>query len=77
MMNRQQVLNKLRDAKPVLVERYGVTRLALFGSPRPELRIFRPSQLRVYLRRFDFHPVQQGVEANRCEMDDVNIEWWQ
>jgi predicted nucleotidyltransferase len=32
MMNRQQVLEKLREAKPVLVERYGVTRLALFGS---------------------------------------------
>jgi predicted nucleotidyltransferase len=31
-MNRQQVLQTLRAAKPVLAERYGVTRLALFGS---------------------------------------------
>jgi len=31
-MNRQQVLKKLSEAKPVLTERYGVTRLALFGS---------------------------------------------
>lgn len=31
-MNRQQVINALRAAKPVLAERYGVTRLALFGS---------------------------------------------
>lgn len=31
-MNRQQVLKKLKDAKPVLVARYGVTRLALFSS---------------------------------------------
>lgn len=32
MMNRQQVLEKLREAKPVLAALYGVTRLALFGS---------------------------------------------
>jgi predicted nucleotidyltransferase len=31
-MNRQHVLQTLRAAKPVLAERYGVTRLALFGS---------------------------------------------
>ena len=31
-MNRQQVLQALSAAKPVLAERYGVTRLALFGS---------------------------------------------
>jgi predicted nucleotidyltransferase len=31
-MNRQQVLKKLTEAKPVLAVRYGVTRLALFGS---------------------------------------------
>ncbi len=31
-MNRQQVIETLRAAKPVLAERYGVTRLALFGS---------------------------------------------
>ena len=31
-MNRQEVLDKLREAKPMLAERYGVTRLALFGS---------------------------------------------
>jgi hypothetical protein len=31
-MNRQQVLQTLRAAKPVLAERYGVTRLAVFGS---------------------------------------------
>jgi predicted nucleotidyltransferase len=31
-MNRQVVLKKLTAAKPVLAERYGVTRLALFGS---------------------------------------------
>jgi predicted nucleotidyltransferase len=31
-MNRQVVLEKLKAAKPVLGERYGVTRLALFGS---------------------------------------------
>lgn len=31
-MNRQVVLKKLEAAKPVLAERYGVTRLALFGS---------------------------------------------
>jgi len=31
-MNKQQVISKLRAAKPVLAERYGVTRLALFGS---------------------------------------------
>ena len=31
-MNRQEVLEKLREAKPMLAERYGVTRLALFGS---------------------------------------------
>ena len=31
-MNRQEVLEKLREAKPTLAERYGVTRLALFGS---------------------------------------------
>jgi uncharacterized protein len=31
-MDRQQVLQTLRAAKPVLAERYGVTRLALFGS---------------------------------------------
>ena len=31
-MNRQEVLEKLREAKPLLAERYGVTRLALFGS---------------------------------------------
>ena len=31
-MDRQQVIETLRAAKPVLAERYGVTRLALFGS---------------------------------------------
>ena len=31
-MDRQQVLQTLKAAKPVLAERYGVTRLALFGS---------------------------------------------
>ena len=31
-MNRQEVLEKHREAKPLLAERYGVTRLALFGS---------------------------------------------
>jgi uncharacterized protein len=31
-MNRQVVLKKLSEAKPVLAQRYGVTRLALFGS---------------------------------------------
>ena len=31
-MDRQQVIQTLRAAKPVLAERYGVTRLALFGS---------------------------------------------
>ena len=31
-MNRQQVIEALRAAKPVLAERFGVTRLALFGS---------------------------------------------
>lgn len=31
-MNRQQTLQTLKAAKPVLAERYGVTRLALFGS---------------------------------------------
>ena len=31
-MNRQQVIETLRAAKPVLAERFGVTRLALFGS---------------------------------------------
>jgi len=31
-MDRQQVIRTLRAAKPVLAERYGVTRLALFGS---------------------------------------------
>lgn len=31
-MKKQQVIQKLRAAKPVLAERYGVTRLALFGS---------------------------------------------
>jgi len=31
-MNRQQTLQTLRAAKPVLAERFGVTRLALFGS---------------------------------------------
>ncbi|WP_292917759.1 nucleotidyltransferase family protein [Nitrosomonas sp.] len=32
MMNRQQVLDTLRTLKPDLIERFGVTRLALFGS---------------------------------------------
>ena len=31
-MNREQALQVLKAAKPVLAERYGVTRLALFGS---------------------------------------------
>ncbi|MER0170655.1 MAG: DNA polymerase subunit beta [Nitrosomonas sp.] len=31
-MNRQQVLDILRLLKPDLIERFGVTRLALFGS---------------------------------------------
>jgi predicted nucleotidyltransferase len=31
-MNRQRVLQKLAEAKPLLAERFGVTRLALFGS---------------------------------------------
>ncbi len=31
-MNREFVLRRLREAKPVLVERFGVTQLALFGS---------------------------------------------
>ena len=31
-MNRQQALQVLAQAKPVLQRRYGVTRLALFGS---------------------------------------------
>ena len=31
-MDRQQVIETLRAAKPVLAERYGVTRLGLFGS---------------------------------------------
>ena len=31
-MNRQQVLDTLRQLKPDLIERFGVTRLALFGS---------------------------------------------
>lgn len=31
-MNRQQALATLRKLKPQLVERFGVTRLALFGS---------------------------------------------
>jgi predicted nucleotidyltransferase len=31
-MNRQHTLDLLKQAKPRLVERYGVTRLALFGS---------------------------------------------
>ncbi|MGB5251515.1 MAG: nucleotidyltransferase family protein [Sedimenticolaceae bacterium] len=31
-MNGQRVLKTLTAAKPVLAERYGVTRLALFGS---------------------------------------------
>lgn len=32
MMNREQVLKTLRLLKPDLIERFGVTRLALFGS---------------------------------------------
>lgn len=32
MLNRQQVLDTLRLLKPDLIERFGVTRLALFGS---------------------------------------------
>lgn len=32
MMTRQQVLDTLRLLKPDLIERFGVTRLALFGS---------------------------------------------
>ncbi len=32
MMNRQQVLDTLRTLKPDLIERFGVTRLVLFGS---------------------------------------------
>jgi uncharacterized protein len=31
-MNRQQALDLLARSKPTLMERYGVTRLALFGS---------------------------------------------
>ena len=31
-MDPQQVLDVLAESKPVLAERYGVTRLALFGS---------------------------------------------
>lgn len=31
-MNRQQALETLSKLKPQLVERFGVTRLALFGS---------------------------------------------
>lgn len=31
-MNKQQALRALKEAKPILAERYGVTRLALFGS---------------------------------------------
>jgi hypothetical protein len=31
-MNRQQTLQTLKAARPVLAERFGVTRLALFGS---------------------------------------------
>ena len=31
-MNRDEVLNLLRTHKPTLAERFGVTRLALFGS---------------------------------------------
>lgn len=31
-MDKQQVLKILRDAKPLLAQRYGVSRLALFGS---------------------------------------------
>ena len=31
-VNRQEVIQTLSTAKPVLAERYGVTRLALFGS---------------------------------------------
>ncbi|TCO83387.1 hypothetical protein EV699_10285 [Plasticicumulans lactativorans] len=31
-MNRQQALQALVQAKPILQQRYGVTRLALFGS---------------------------------------------
>ncbi|NNJ11758.1 nucleotidyltransferase family protein [Chloroflexales bacterium ZM16-3] len=31
-MNATQALDLLAQAKPILVERYGVTRLALFGS---------------------------------------------
>ena len=31
-MKKQQVIQKLQAAKPLLAERYGVTRLALFGS---------------------------------------------
>lgn len=32
MMTRQQVLDTLRTLNPDLIERFGVTRLALFGS---------------------------------------------
>lgn len=32
MMNRQKILGILRALKPELTERFGVTRLALFGS---------------------------------------------
>lgn len=32
MMNRQKILGILRTLKPDLTERFGVTRLALFGS---------------------------------------------
>ena len=31
-MDTQQVLSVLAESKPILAERYGVTRLALFGS---------------------------------------------
>ncbi len=31
-MNREQVLQRLKESKSVLAARYGVTRLALFGS---------------------------------------------
>ncbi len=32
MIDRQKVLKILKEAKPLLAQRYGVTRLALFGS---------------------------------------------
>lgn len=39
-MNRQQVLEILTKLKPEMIKRFGVTRLALFGSTaRDEVRV--------------------------------------